>query len=115
MRVLLATAAALVFATAPAAPSQAQNWGGHGFSAHHGDRISWGGDHDRRRHRDFRGDIVVGAWGYDDWGRYNNRSFDHDSYNDWWHERPNRSYPRWVTNGKCDRLWWGGGQWRCTW
>ena len=37
-----------------------------------------------------------------------------DSFNDWWHERPWRSYPRWVAdNQNCDRRWWSGGTWRC--
>ena len=36
------------------------------------------------------------------------------SYNDWWHERPNRSYPRWMANNQdCQRMWWSGGGWRC--
>lgn len=38
----------------------------------------------------------------------------HDSFNDWWHERPHRAYPRWMQNNQqCDRRWWGGGVWRC--
>ena len=37
-----------------------------------------------------------------------------DSSNDWWHDRPERAYPRWmVGNQNCDRMWWGGGAWRC--
>ena len=37
-----------------------------------------------------------------------------DSYNDWWHDQPWRSYPRWVSkNEDCQRLWWSGGGWRC--
>jgi len=36
------------------------------------------------------------------------------SYNDWWHDQPWRSYPRWVTkNEDCQRQWWSGGGWRC--
>ena len=38
----------------------------------------------------------------------------HDSFNDWWHERPWRAYPAWVRNNqRCERLWWSGGGWRC--
>jgi len=47
-----------------------------------------------------------------------NRSWDSDSYNDWWHDRPDRAYPRWVQhNDGCDegRMWQGGGAWRCSW
>ncbi|MFL6731916.1 MAG: hypothetical protein ACJ8EH_07630 [Sphingomicrobium sp.] len=46
-----------------------------------------------------------------------NRSFDPDKWNDWWHERPERSFPRWVwRNQGCteDRMWYSGAGWRCT-
>jgi hypothetical protein len=46
-----------------------------------------------------------------------NRSWKSDSFNDWWHDRPDRAYPRWVWhNHDCtvDRLWWSGAGWRCT-
>ena len=69
---------------------------------------------DRRRHR--RGDtVVIGGFGWNEaWALYNNRTFQPDSYNDWWHDRPDRSYPRWMrSNQNCDRMWWGGGAWRC--
>ena len=37
-----------------------------------------------------------------------------DSFNDWWHDRPDRSMPRWVRhNQNCERMWWSGGGWRC--
>jgi len=37
-----------------------------------------------------------------------------DSFNDWWHDRPDRSMPRWLANNEnCQRLWWSGGNWRC--
>lgn len=56
--------------------------------------------------------------GYYDEGDYDaNRSFDADKWNDWWHERPERSFPRWVwRNRGCteDRMWWSGAGWRCT-
>lgn len=61
------------------------------------------------------------AYGYGDGyyeGDYDaNRSFDPDRWNDWWHERPERSFPRWVwRNRDCteDRMWWSGAGWRCT-
>ena len=70
---------------------------------------------DRRRDRVRRDcDVLVGGGFYGgEWALYNNRSWEHDSYNDWWHERPWRSYPRWMQSGTCDRLWWGGGGWQC--
>ena len=37
-----------------------------------------------------------------------------DSFNDWWHDRPDRSMPRWVRhNQNCERMWWSGSGWRC--
>jgi hypothetical protein len=49
-----------------------------------------------------------------EWAQYNNRTFDSDSYNDWWHDRPDRAFPRWMqSNQDCARLWWSGGGWRC--
>ena len=55
------------------------------------------------------------AGGYYDDGDFDgNRSFDPDLWNDWWHNRPDRAFPRWVQhNQNCDRLWWSGGGWRC--
>lgn len=56
--------------------------------------------------------------GYYDYGDYDaNRSFDPDKWNDWWHERPERAFPRWVwSNHNCspDRMWYSGSGWRCT-
>ena len=59
--------------------------------------------------------VVLGGFGYGgEWALYNNRAFEPDSYNDWWHERTERSYPRWLQNNQnCERRWWGGGSWRC--
>ena len=37
-----------------------------------------------------------------------------ESFNDWWHERPNRAYPAWMArNQQCERQYWSGGGWRC--
>ena len=37
-----------------------------------------------------------------------------ESFNDWWHERPERSYPRWLqSNRNCERKWWAGETLRC--
>lgn len=82
-----------------------------------------GGDrhHDGRSGRHGNARIVVGDYGYADggWAMANNRSWDSDSFNDWWHDRPDRAYPRWVQDqqrtGTCDedRMWWSGTGWRC--
>ncbi|MFL6728848.1 MAG: hypothetical protein ACJ8EZ_02835 [Sphingomicrobium sp.] len=73
--------------------------------------------HHRRHHGDRRDRVdVIGGWGWSDgdWAYYNNRTWDSDSYNDWWHDRPDRSFPRWMQhNQNCERMWWSGGGWRC--
>ena len=118
MRALLLGFAAPIAAFAiPAAPATAQSAGDPGASVtvHRGDK---GKDHDWRRHRRPPTTIVIGApWGSSEgWALYNNRSWEPDSFNDWWHERPHRAYPRWIqSNQSCDRMWWGGGVWRCSW
>jgi hypothetical protein len=59
------------------------------------------------------------AYADGEWALYNNRSWAADSYNDWWHDRPDRAFPRWVqeqqTRGTCDpsRVWWSGSGWHC--
>ena len=83
------------------------------------DRDGRGRDRDRDRDR-FDRDCFFGggSLGYLDYGDYDaNRSFDPDLWNDWWHERPRRAYPRWVwRNQGCDesRMWSSGAGWRCT-
>lgn len=128
---LLGFAAAVSVAALTATPVQAQSSSSrsHGVTIHRGFD---GGDGDFRRHRhrdrnddiDFvtprspRADAVVVDYGMGyggEWALYNNRSFEPDSYNDWWHERPWRAYPRWMGSSTCDRQWWGGGSWRCNW
>jgi hypothetical protein len=133
--VLLAAAGSLAALALPA-PAEAQSWGQAGLTAgpafagvtvhrggpsgFHGSFGSGRGDfkrdhgdrrrHDRRRDREF---FVGGPWGYYD---DQDRTFEPDSYNDWWHERPWRSYPRWVQNNQnceADRMWWSGSGWHC--
>ena len=117
MKMLLATAAGLAFGLAFAAPASAQTMTSHGVRIHSGTDFArfHGGfrDFDRRdRRRHGRTDVILNSWG-GEWALYNNRSFEADSYHDWWHDRPDRSYPRWVANGRCERMWWSGGGWRC--
>jgi hypothetical protein len=72
-------------------------------------------DGDRRRSRDCA--FFGGNLGYLDYGDYDgNRAFDPGKYNDWWHDRPDRAFPRWVQqNQNCtpDRMWWSGSGWHC--
>lgn len=85
---------------------------------HHGRRL-YGNVAPRHERRGYGYGYGYGyAGGYYDEGDYDaNRSFDPDKWNDWWHERPERSFPRWVwRNHDCteDRMWWSGAGWRCT-
>lgn len=104
---LLAAAGSLV---AIAAPAQAQVSGSQGFAAAPAAGCS-AGRHHRRGGCDSA--VVLDVYG-GDWAYYNNRSFNSDSYNDWWHDRPDRAFPRWMHNNQnCERMWWSGGGWRC--
>ncbi len=121
--VLLATAAVLSAAAVPAFPAQAQSSASAAFVGVSSDRGAsvrvhrTGRDGDRRHHRRDRrsDDAVIGSWvDGGEWALYNNRSWESDSYNDWWHDRPDRAFPRWVQNNQgCERMWWSGGGWRC--
>jgi hypothetical protein len=50
---------------------------------------------------------------------YDDRDWAPGSGNDWWNDRPERAYPRWVQEqhmrGSCDpdRMWWSGSGWHC--
>ncbi len=123
MRLVLVAAA---IAVAVPSAAEAQRPGGSGFSsagagsgASARDRMrdnpDFGRDdrddrHDRRR----RGHVILlgGYGGYAD--RDIDRSWQPDSFNDWWHERPHRSHPAWMSrNENCERMYWSGGGWRC--
>jgi len=124
--VAAAPLAALAFSSAPAAAESPS-----GFTGSPGPFDHWsalptvhrGIPLDGRRHHGRRGRgrdtvVIVDGAGYygGEWALYNNRGWESDSYNDWWHDRPDRAYPRWLQNNQnCDRMWWGGGAWRCSW
>ena len=129
-RVLLAAAASLAAFAVQAAPAGAQQ-AGMAFAESRSPQFAVGtprvrdfsgcGSAHRGRHgmRD-RGCDGAFGWPYADgeWALYNNRSWDSDSYNDWWHDRPDRAFPRWVQEqrgGPCpeDRMWWSGTGWHC--
>lgn len=127
MRALLLGLAATVAAIGMAGPAQGQSTGdvfvgypdakpNPGFAVSGGVQVGVGsglGDHRfDRRHR--RGDGNLGIWvNGGEWARYNNPSFQSDSYNDWWHDQPWRSQPAWVRNNSSCRAYWSGGGWRC--
>ena len=87
----------------------------HGVRVHRGlIGVPGGRMNDNRRHG--RGPFVYPPEFYD--ANYDiDRSWDSNSFNDWWHDRPDRAYPRWVWhNHECseDRMFWTGAGWRCT-
>jgi hypothetical protein len=120
MRTLIfmgAVALAALTISAPAAAEGPDSWNGSSFHDGRGDGGRHDGDRRDRRHQrhDGSGGIFVeydsGAWAF-----YNNRSWQPDSYNDWWHDRPDRAFPRWVQhNQNCspERMWWSGNGWHC--
>ena len=64
--------------------------------------------HDRRR---LRGSDTVLVY---DRGYQGDSAWRAESFNDWWHERPNRSYPAWVfRNRDCQRRYWQGETLTC--
>jgi len=119
--------AALAAVTLPAAPAHAQAFTGSA-GARSGDfRSDFRGDGrrgvscfdrrdrdgDRRRGDRCRTDVVMDWYG-GEWALYNNRSWASDSYNDWWHDRPDRAYPAWMRhNQDCQRQWFSGDVLRC--
>jgi hypothetical protein len=132
---LLGGAAAVAAIAAPAGSAAAERWSDPAFIAAAGVTVHRGtpravsdpsphagrigrvddGDRDRRRHRRRHVDIdyVTSVYG-GEWALYNNRSWEPSSYNDWWHERPDRAFPRWMqANQGCERQYWTGAGWRC--
>ena len=56
----------------------------------------------------------LGGWYGGEWALYNNRTWEADSYNDWWHDRPERAYPAWMRrNQDCARQWYSGDTLTC--
>jgi len=56
----------------------------------------------------------LGGWYGGEWALYNNRTWEADSYNDWWHDRPDRAYPAWMRrNQDCSRQWYSGDTLSC--
>jgi len=79
---------------------------------HHGGFRHGGDGNDVRIHRGgFAGSYAgYGYMAYNDYSDFDgNRSFDPDKWNDWWHDRPDRAYPRWMSrNHDCTRPWYSG-------
>ena len=123
MRVLLGLAAAA--ATMLVSPAQSQSFSTSTFRA--SNAVPWETTIPQASHRNdgrFRGHVhrgvpaealAYGYGGYNDYGDFDgNRSFDPDKWNDWWHERPERSFPRWMArNRNCARPWYSGDVLTC--
>ena len=125
-RVLLGFAAlAAISAFGPSVPAQARERNLVGKPTAPADRFGSAPIFDDRFCRDRRSDEgdrsrvrcrsdVVMDWYGGEWALYNNRSFAPDSYNDWWHDRPDRAYPAWTRrNADCQRQWFSGDVLRC--
>jgi len=111
MRALLISVAVTIAGIAvPASPATAEGFefvGMPSTSAHSG--FGGGFRHDRRRNRGFDGAIL-----YYDREYQGDTAWRAESFNDWWHERPDRSYPAWVLrNQDCQRKWWSGDSLTC--
>jgi hypothetical protein len=110
-----AAAATLIFASPAAAQSFTRSsegsWGSRPFVGVPADAS---GVHVHRGHG---GGFAGGYYssGYNDYGDYDaNRSFDPEKWNDWWHDRPDRAFPRWMSrNQDCTRRWYSGDVLTC--
>ena len=122
-------AAILAVATVTVSPAAAEVSTSNGVNIHRGSDGGHGDwrRRDHRRHDRDRFGVVAERNGFDprartdvlmetyggEWALYNNRSWESDSYNDWWHDNPSRSFPRWVTSGMCARQWYSADTLRC--
>ena len=126
MRALLGLAALAVIAPLSQAQTQTASFGATNASPwvttvpqagpHHGD-THHGGERMRGHvHYGFAGNYAAyGYAGYNDYGDFDgNRGFDPDKWNDWWHDRPERAYPHWMSNNAdCARRWYAGDVLTC--
>ena len=116
-RALLGVAALLVLGSAASAQTGFTSGFAGGMDGRHGARDGGftGRPAPRHKGRSSHAGFAYGYVGYSDVGT--NDAFDPSQYNDWWHDRPDRAYPRWVWHNRdCtpDRMWWSGAGWRCT-
>jgi hypothetical protein len=121
---LLAAAGALAAVVLSSAPAQGREFRGgsapvvgqQGFACNgfvRDGRSFHSGDRMRDRRAVCNSDVVMDVYG-GEWALYNNRTWDSDSYNDWWHDRPDRAYPAWMRHNEgCQRMWFAGDTLRC--
>ena len=117
--VLLSVAAASAALLIPASPAAALDPVALGFmaeNASHSVKVHRGfdrGDRDRRDRRDRRRDRDFGTV-FLDLEYQGDSAWRSDSFNDWWHDQPHRSQPRWVMrNRDCERQYWSGDSLGC--
>lgn len=110
MRALLLGLAAAVALPAPALavdPNHQVFVGTPAPTVHNG--VIVGGDRSFRRNRNSDGTVLIYDRDYQ-----GNSSWKSDSFNDWWHEQPERAYPRWMlSNQNCEKQWYQGSVLRC--
>ena len=112
MRALLAITAAMLAAATIAAPPAAAEDADQAFTgippASVRSDFSDGFRNDRRR---LRGTDTILVYDREYQG---DTAWKSDSFNDWWHDRRDRSYPAWLQrNQDCQRMWWDGSVLRC--
>ena len=121
--ILAATAAVSTLSAPAAAERRGEGASAHRSSGHVG--APHGRDHrgdgDRRRDRrgrdrddrDDRRDVDLDL-DFGDREYQGDTLWRSEGFNDWWHDRPDRAFPRWVAgNRDCERKYWAGGGWRC--
>ncbi len=106
--VLLGLAAGLAAASVPAGAIDRPEFPNGFRASSDGPGDFRDGRRDRRRNR---GDDTVLIYDRDYQGDTAWRS---NSFNDWWHDRPERAFPRWLqTNQDCQKVWYAGSTLRC--
>jgi hypothetical protein len=106
---MLSTAFLLAAAALPAAPAQAGDDRPRSVFVSGGSTFN--GDFGRGDRRRLRGTDTILVYDREYRG---DSAWRAESFNDWWHERPNRSYPAWVLrNRDCQRRWWQGETLTC--
>jgi len=109
MRALLLGLAAVAALTAPAGavdPNHQVFVGNPGPSAPRG---IVAGDRNFRRHLNGDGSVLIYDRDYQ-----GDSAWRSDSFNDWWHDNPQRAYPHWMLgNQNCERQWYQGSVLRC--
>lgn len=112
MRALLAlaaTAAALIAAPAVAVEPDQQAFVGNPAATSQAGGLASRHDRGFRRHFNDEGTVLVYDRDYEGDSAWRSNSF-----NDWWHDRPDRAYPHWMmSNQNCEKQWFQGDVLRC--